>query len=135
LEAELKDQAARFNLDVRFLGFLPPPELRAAFAAATVVLHTCQVETFGLSVAEAMACGRPVVVAEGGAMNDVVGDAGFIVPGSDPGEFAAQLDRALSDPVLRARLGAAAHSRSVARFSVESVVAEYERLLLELEKQ
>lgn len=135
LEPELKDQAARLNLDVRFLGFLPPPELRAAFAAATVVIHTCQVETFGLSVAEAMACGRAVVVAEGGAMKSVVDDAGIIVPGNNPVEFAARLDRILGDAVARARIGAAAHSRSVARFSVDSVVSEYERLLLELEKK
>ena len=134
MEAELKALAKTLDIDVRFLGFIPPPELRAAFAAATVVVHTCQVETFGLSVAEAMACGRPVVVAEGGAMDEVVGDAGIQVTGNEPAAFAERLDQAMGDPVLRARLGAAAHARSVARFSVDSVVTEYERLLHELEK-
>ena len=125
LEGELKALARDLNIDVRFLGFVPPPELRAAFAAATVVVHACQVETFGLSVAEAMACGRPVVVAEGGAMVDVVGDAGIVVAGSDHAAFGEQVGRALADPLIRARLGAAAHARSIARFSVESMVAEY----------
>lgn len=132
MEGELRALASSRNLDVRFLGYLPAPELRNAFAAASVVIHTCQVETFGLSVAEAMACGRPVLVAEGGAMNDVVEEAGIIVRGNDPREFADHLARVLGDSVLRARLGAAAHSRSVTHFSVDRVVAEYERLLLEL---
>ena len=134
LEGELKALASQLNIDVRFLGFVPPPELRAAFAAATVVIHTCQVETFGLSVAEAMACARPVVVARGGAMEDVVDAAGILVSGEAPETFAEEIQRVLGDPVLRARLGAAAHARSTARFSVESVVSEYERLLHDLEK-
>jgi glycosyltransferase involved in cell wall biosynthesis len=133
LEGELRALARSLGVDARFLGLLPPPELRAAFAAATVVIHACQVETFGLSVAEAMACGRPVVVAEGGAMKEVVSDAGIIVPPDDSRAFAARLAALLEDPVLRARLGAAGHARSVATFSVESVVAEYDRLLAGLE--
>jgi glycosyltransferase involved in cell wall biosynthesis len=132
LEEELKGQASQLAFDVRFLGLLPQPELRGAYAAATVSIHTCQVETFGLSVAEAMSCGRPVVVAQGGAMDEVVGDAGIVVPGDDLGEFAGRLGALLDDPVQRARLGAAAHTRSVARFSVDSMVAEYERLLREV---
>jgi glycosyltransferase involved in cell wall biosynthesis len=132
LEPELRDLASRLGIEVRFLGLIPPPELRAAFAAATLVLHTCRVETFGLSVAEAMACGRTVVAAEGGAMNEVVHDAGILVAGDDPQTFAGRLALALDDPVLRARLGAAAHARSIARFSVDRVIAEYDRLLQDL---
>ena len=135
LDGELTTLASRLGIDARFLGFVPPPELRAAFAAATIVLHTCQVETFGLSVAEAMACARTVVVARGGAMDDVVDEAGIIVDSLDPVTFAGVIARALDDQVLRARLGAAAHSRSVARFSVDSVVSEYERLFHDLEKR
>ena len=68
-------------------------------------------------------------------MRDVVIDSGILIEGNEPKALAEQLARALADPVLRARLGAAAHARSVARFSLESVVSEYERLLHELEKR
>ncbi len=61
LEAAVRAQAERLRLDVRFLGFLSPHELAAAYNAATCLVHTGDVETFGLAVAEAMACGRPVV--------------------------------------------------------------------------
>lgn len=129
LETELQALASRLGLDVRILGLVSAAELRAAFAAATVVIHACQVETFGLSVAEAMACGKAVVVAGGGALDEVVSNAGIVVPGGDPERFARQLKSVLDDPALRAQLGAAAHNRSVSRYSVNHVVEEYERLL------
>ena len=128
----MKELASRLNLDVRFLGLVPAAELRAAFAAATAVLHACQVETFGLSVAEAMACGKAVVVTGGGALDEVVGDAGIVVPGHDPENFARQLQLILDDAALRDRLGSAARQRSVSLYSVDHVVEEYDRLLREL---
>jgi glycosyltransferase involved in cell wall biosynthesis len=129
LEAELKSLAARLALDVRFMGLVPAAELRGAFAAATVVIHACQVETFGLSVAEAMACRKAVVVAGGGALTEVVAQAGIVVPGEDPDRFARELAAVLADPVSRERLGEAAHHRSITRYSLNHVIDEYERML------
>jgi glycosyltransferase involved in cell wall biosynthesis len=129
LEGELKALASHLSLDVRFLGLVPPADLRAAFAAATAVIHTCQVETFGLSVAEAMACGKAVVVCGGGALDEVVADAGVVVQGSDPETFARSLTPVLDDSALRDRLGTAARTRSVSCYSVDHVVDEYDRLL------
>ena len=132
MEEELKSLASRLGLDVRFAGLVPPAELRAAFAAATAVIHACKVETFGLSVAEAMACGKAVVVTEGGALDEVVGDAGIVVPGDDPEIFARRLQPVLGDAALRDRLGSAARQRSVSRYSVTHVVDEYDQLLSQL---
>jgi len=132
LEAELRALAAERRLDVRFLGMLPPAELRAAFAAASVFVHTCAVETFGLSVAEAMACGKPVVVSEGGGLLEVVADAGILVSPDDRAGFVRRLGTLLQDPAARETLGQAARGRMLDRFSVEHMVEEYERLLLEV---
>ena len=132
MQPDLAALALRLGLDVRFPGLVPAGELRAAFAAATAVIHACRVETFGLSVAEAMACGKAVVVSGGGALDEVVGDAGVVVPGDDPATFAAQLALVLNDSALRELLGAAGRERSLARYSVTHVVEEYDRLLAEL---
>lgn len=132
LEPELRSLATDRGLDVRFLGMLRPAELRAVFAAATVFIHTCDVETFGLSVAEAMACGRPVVVSEGGALGEVVADAGVLVPPDDRAVFKARLKSLLQDPAAREQLGLAARARMLELFSVEHMVEEYERLLGEV---
>jgi glycosyltransferase involved in cell wall biosynthesis len=131
-QGELRQRSESLGLDVRFLGLLPPAELRCAFAAADVFLHTCAVETFGLSVAEAMACGRPVVVSEGGGLAEVVGPAGLLVPPDDLAGFATRLNRLLQDPPSRASLGLAARQRMLDLFSVEHMIEEFERLLLEV---
>lgn len=132
LEPELRRLAADRQLDVRFLGMLSPAELCAVFAAASVFIHTCAVETFGLSVAEAMACGRPVVVSEGGGLGEVVADAGVLVPPDDQAGFVQRLDELLKDPAARETFGAAARTRMLELFSVEHMVEEYERLLIDV---
>ena len=68
-------------------------------------------EGFGLVAVEAMAVGTPVVAYAAGALPDVVGDAGLLVP---PGETAAlreALERVLTDTAVRERVVAAGHKR------------------------
>jgi glycosyltransferase involved in cell wall biosynthesis len=128
-EAALQAQAQRLRLDVRFLGFLPPPELAAAYNAATCFVHTGDVETFGLTVAEAMACGRPVVAVASGSLPEVVGESGVLASSGDPAAFGRALSRLLADPDRRVALGAAARRRAVALFSPERMGREYAEAL------
>ena len=129
LEAAVRAQAERLRLDVRFLGFLSPHELAAAYNAATCLVHTGDVETFGLAVAEAMACGRPVVAVASGALPEVLGGTGVVAPSDDPAAFARALAALLADPERRAVLGAAAHRRAVELFSLERLGREYAEAL------
>jgi len=50
---------------------------------ATVAVVPSLYEGFGLPAAEAMACGVPLISTSGGALPEVVGDAGIIVPPAD----------------------------------------------------
>ena len=128
----LKRTARGMRVDARFVGLLEPDELRGAYNAADCLIHLCEVETFGLSIAEAMACGRPVAVADGGAMAEVVGDDGLRLPPHDTAAFARGVGRLLADGPARARLGQAGLERSVARFSMDRVVDQWEDTLLQL---
>lgn len=69
-------------------------------------------EPFGLVALEAMACGLPVVASNDGALPEVVGEAGVIVPRSEPRLLAAALIRLLLSTDERQRLGRLARSRA-----------------------
>ena len=61
-------------------------------------------EQFGRVVVEAMACGVPVVASDTGALPDVVGDAGLLVPPGDPEALATALKSVLEDDTTRGEL-------------------------------
>src|SRR2546426_12796110 len=78
LEGALRAQARRLGVNATFLGQVEPLALVGAYNAATCVVHTRPDETFGLALAEAMACGRPVLAWASGGPVEVVGDAGVL---------------------------------------------------------
>jgi glycosyltransferase involved in cell wall biosynthesis len=117
LAAELGVGAA-----VRFLGVRD--DVPAVLAASDVVVVPSHwEEAFGLAVVEGMAAARPVVVTRSGAMPELVGDAGLVVPKRDPAALAGAVTRLLDDPRLRQRFGRAARRRAEARFGMERYVA------------
>ena len=125
LEGALRAQAERLALDVQFIGGVPPAVLVGAYNGASCVVHTCHVETFGMCVAEAMACGRPVVGVASGTLPEVIGDAGVVAPPEDPAAFADLVNELLRNSARRDALGAAARRRVVKRFSLEPMVRAY----------
>jgi len=77
-----------------------------------------------LAAAEAMAFGRPVVAAAGGALLELVTDdeTGLLVPPRDASALRAAVERLLADPALRQRLGNEAHTRARERFGWDGVI-------------
>ena len=73
-------------------------------------------EGFGLPAGEAMACGVPVVSTDGGALPEVVGDAGIIVPVKNVEAMAKAIDELLRDPGRRETLGNAGRERILDKF-------------------
>jgi glycosyltransferase involved in cell wall biosynthesis len=128
LREELRRRSAALELDVRFLGLVSPEVLPGAYTAAMALVHACEIETFGLSVLEAMACGRPVVAVAGGAIPEVVGSAGILSPATDPQAFSARLRELLDDPHRRAALGTAARNRAQ-EFSLRAMQEAYSQAI------
>ncbi|WP_131743212.1 glycosyltransferase, partial [Actinomadura roseirufa] len=77
----LRDWAARERLPVRFHGHVGDRAAVAGLLArADVALATCPIESFGLAVLEALACGTPVVTADRGAAHELLAPgAGAVV--------------------------------------------------------
>jgi glycosyltransferase involved in cell wall biosynthesis len=112
--------AGRVSFEVQ----LSPRELVPRYASAEIAVSPSLFEGFGFPAAEAMACGLPVVAASGGALPEIVGEAGLLVPPRDPERLAAALERLLQDAALRGRLGRAARERAVERFRWERAARE-----------
>jgi glycosyltransferase involved in cell wall biosynthesis len=116
---------------VRFVSDLTGDEMAALYASATVCVTPSLYEGFGLPAAEAMSCGSPVIVTDGGALPEVVGQAGVVVPRADAPALAAAIAALLDDPERQVRLGAAALARADAQFDWDRVGAAYEAILRE----
>ena len=84
-----------------------------------VYLQPSRFEGFGLAIAEAMACGAPIVTSDAGAVREVVGDAAVFVDGTSPSSIAAGVDALLSNPDRQARLSAEGRARITTQFSFE----------------
>ena len=121
--AEWKELVARLGVAdrVHFLGLRNDVEQLIA-AANVVVVPSEYEEAFGQVVVEGMASARPVVVTRSGAMPDLVGEAGIVVPKRDPVGIAAAVNRLLDDPDLAGRLGHLGRERAEHRFGMEAYV-------------
>jgi glycosyltransferase involved in cell wall biosynthesis len=100
VRAELERLAASLCPErTRFLGYVPYGELPALYAAADLFVHAAREERWGVSVAEALACGLPVVASTRvGAGYDLLagGANGSIYPSGNSAELAARAENALA---------------------------------------
>ncbi len=110
--------------DVQYLGSLGPAERDRLLGGALALLHLIHFdEPFGLSMAEAMACGTPVIAYRRGSVPEVVGeDGGYVIQEGD--ERAAV--RAAGEAPRFDR--AAARARVERHFSVQRMAQQYLRV-------
>jgi glycosyltransferase involved in cell wall biosynthesis len=111
----------KLNLDgmVRFTGRLTREELAQHYSAAKIAVVPSLYEGFGLPAAEAMACGTPVIATTGGALPEVVGDAGMLVPPANADALAAAIKQLLNDKQAQQRMSEAARKRVKEKFNWE----------------
>ena len=86
------------------IGYISDEVLASLYRRAKAFVFPSLAEGFGLPVAEAMACGTPVVTSRISSMPEVVGDAALLADPEDADEIAAAIARMLSDQDLRRRL-------------------------------
>ncbi len=123
----------RIRERVRFVSGISTGEMVRYYAEATIAVVPSIYEGFGLPAGEAMACGVPVVSTDGGALAEIVGDAGVIVPTADSDALADAVATLLEDPVERERLGTAGRERILDTFSwtvcAEQMLDYYRRVI------
>src|SRR5688500_7310489 len=120
---------------VRFLTDVPDRDLPALYNVAEIYLGVSRlmeqrVEGFGISIAEASACGIPVVAGRSGGIPEAVrdGETGFLVEAEQAQAVAEAVGRLLDDRELRARFGAAGRRAVETYYNWDRVAGDLSRL-------
>jgi glycosyltransferase involved in cell wall biosynthesis len=109
---------------VKFVSGISTQEMVHYYAQASIAIVPSVYEGFGLPAGEAMACGVPVVSTNGGALPEVVGEAGVIVPVKSVDALADAIGDLLADEPRRAELSVAGRQRILEKFSWQVCAAE-----------
>ncbi|MBI3300015.1 MAG: glycosyltransferase family 4 protein [Elusimicrobia bacterium] len=89
---------------MRWLGFVPQPDLAGVYNLAQALLFPSRYEGFGLPVLEAMACGSPVITSTTSCLPEVAGGAALLSDPADVEALRAAMMTVLDDPTARAAL-------------------------------
>lgn len=127
----LADYAQQLGLTerVHFLGTIAHSELPRYLACADLVLGTSYTsETFGMALAEAQACGRPVIASSWRGYDDVVqaGSTGERFIAQDPADLARIISQVCHDSAYREQLASAGRQRVQQLFPWSSVAERVE---------
>jgi glycosyltransferase involved in cell wall biosynthesis len=109
---------------VSYTGKIETAELVSHYSRATMLVVPSIYEGFGLPAAEAMACGTPVISTTAGALPEVVGDAGILIPPGDTRAMMHAMQTLLNDENRRRQLGALGKERVVRLFNWDNAAKE-----------
>ena len=109
---------------IEFLHGISTQRIVELYASASIAIVPSEYEGFGFPAGEAMACGVPVVSSDGGALPEVVGDAGIIVPSKNPEALAAGIRSLLLDQPRCNALSLAGRARILAHFNWSTVAIQ-----------
>lgn len=120
---------------VTFTGRIDHEEFVRQYARASLAVVPSVYEGFGLPAGEAMACEVPVISTTGGALPEVLGDAGVLVPPADAEALAKAISDLLSNPERARRLGQAGYRRVQEKFTwkraAEKTIDAYQEAILD----
>ena len=122
--SSLKEMSKRLDVEdyIHWLGNVPDP--KGVLQASDMFLLASTGEAFGLVLAEAMACGVPIVGTRSGSLPEVVeeGKTGLLVPARNAEELATAIQALSTDATLRHKMSAQALERVKDHFTVQDAV-------------
>jgi N-acetyl-alpha-D-glucosaminyl L-malate synthase BshA len=120
----------RLNLDNQIIVREKVSDIEEYLQAADLGLFTSDMESFCLSILEAMCFACPSVSTRVGGIPEVVEDgaSGFLVPPGDASALARKVEFLIQNPAQRAAMGRAAQAVARDKFSTEAIVPQYEAL-------
>ena len=129
-EALIAQLGIRQHID--FVHDLKVEDIAALYAQAAIAVVPSEYEGFGLPAVEAMACGVPVIASDGGALPEVVGNAGIIVPRGDVDALNRAMCRVLDDEEKRKEMSELGTRRVASCFTWDRAAASLEEIYMKL---
>lgn len=118
---------------VQFVTGITTDKMVDYYAEASIAVIPSVYEGFGLPAGEAMACEVPVVSTRGGALPEVVGDAGLLVPIEDSAAIAVAVKELLDNPATAEKLGKQGRQRIVDTFcwnvAAQKLTSYYDKVI------
>ena len=108
--------------NVRYLGYVPEPDLPALFSGATAFVYPSLYEGFGFPVAQAMAAGAPVITSDMSSLPEITGGAAVLIDPRSRLELRDAIASLLTSPARRAELSESGPAQA-RRFSWPSAAA------------
>ncbi len=136
LRSAMVKRVKKMNLaaNIKFLGF--KEEIPEILSIASIFVSTSLTEGFGLSAAEAMAMGVPVVISDVGGHKELISaESGFCVRARDLNGFTDKIGYLLSHESSRKDMGVKARRRVESEFSLTKTVNEMVSVYEELASQ
>ncbi len=133
----LKSLVKKLNLEreVFFAGFVPNQETSLYYNAADIFLNpTLRVEGFPLVIAEAMACGLPVITSKIGGIQSAIeeGISGFFIKPKDINYLIEKALFILNNSELAKSMGESARQRALKKFNKRLMAEQYLNISKEL---
>ena len=115
------------------VGSIPFEKMPQRYREMDILLMPTVREGFGLSIAEGMACGLPVVASNCSAVPELIDDGhgGFLCPVGDVEAFAEKINILADSAKLRREMGNYNRAKVEKKFRIDQMVNEYRKLFLE----
>jgi glycosyltransferase involved in cell wall biosynthesis len=122
------------NSKLQPIGPVPFKDMANRYREMDLLLLPSVREGFGLAVAEAMACGLPVVASDCSAIPELIdeGKGGFLCPVGDINAFAEKINLLADSPKLRSEMGEYNRTKVEKMFTLDRMVKEYQDLFQEV---
>ncbi|MGI9282016.1 MAG: glycosyltransferase family 4 protein [Endozoicomonas sp.] len=131
---QTEQQLEQLNLGsaVKFVSGISTEKMVEHYSEAAIAVSPSLYEGFGLPAGEAMSCGCAVISSDGGALPEVVGDAGLIVKAGSSEALAQALQTLLEDPKKRIEYGQRGRDRILATFCWKVAARQFSQYYLNL---
>lgn len=127
LYTKSESSAAVVSKNMKAIPYQSPSDLARLYRSVDALIFPSRLEGFGLVVAEAMACGLPVVISDCSSLTELVdhGMTGFLCKKDNIDDFVQTIRHLKKHPELCVEVGRKARENAVANFNIDDMVDKY----------